>query len=254
MIKKEILKPKNMIIGGLLIIAIILGIIYLINQPFRAPKEELDNPIIVRVEDQEVRLNDILYFKGMILETQQKNLSLHQSMDSVIQEEILYFSALKNGFNLTDEEIEKTLNGEVLNQYEFNYYKKYYIIDKYKKHIFKTSSKDFSITDEEARNLFEFTKENYPKTYPPFEEVKSELKEILRRQEEVNYLDEYTTNLREDMNIEYINNYILDDLSIYKPGMDEEEFYDIFFGRNETEKNSTNNESDNFSKELISLN
>lgn len=193
-----------------------------------------------------------MYLQGLLLKSEEKNLTLQEAMNYVIDEEVVYISALKNGFNLTDKEVREPLGEESLDKEAFDYYKKYYIIAKYKEHIINSSGKDFSITDEEARDLFEFLKETQPQVYPPFEELKEELKYRLRKQEEINYLDEYIYQLRQETNIEFVNDFILDDLSIYTPGMSAEEFYDIYF--NDTEQNTTTLENNSLNKELISLN
>ena len=71
-------------------------------------------------------------------------------------------------------------------------------------------------------------KERYPQVYPPFKEIEPDLKEILSDQKKADFLDEYIYNLRNNVNVEYIRDFILDDPSIYIPGMSREEFYEDY--------------------------
>ncbi|MDD4563544.1 MAG: hypothetical protein PHF09_01545 [Candidatus Nanoarchaeia archaeon] len=230
----KILSSKYLFIILLLLLSSLFTLVYFSNKSFSPPEDELENPIIVTVGDQKIRLNDIFYLQELLLIEEEKNLSNFEAMEYIINEEILYINALENGFNLTDDEVKKT-SEEKLNKDEFVYYKKYYIIAQYKNHILEKNKEKFEVTKEEAQDLFEFMKVNYPRNdYPSFEELELNLKEVLSRQKQVNFLDEYISKLKTNVKIEYIKDYILDDLSIYVPGMKKEEFYEIYYSDKET--------------------
>jgi hypothetical protein len=234
----KILNSKYLFIVLLLLLSALFTFVYFSNKSFSPPEDELKNPIIVTVDNQKIRLNDILYLQELLLIEEEKNLSNFEAMEYVINEEILYVNALENGFNLSDKEVKETYD-EKLNKDEFTYYKKYYIIDKYRNKILEENKEKFEVTKEEAQDLFEFMKVNYPRDYPSFEELELNLKEVLSIQKQTNFLDEYISKLRTNVKIEYIRDYILDDISIYVPGMERNEFYDIYY--NDKEKPSYDN-------------
>lgn len=224
----NILSSKDLLILLLILLMILFTLIYFNNKSFFPSEEELNNPIIVTINKQNIRLNDILYLKEVALIEENKNLTNHEAMDHIINEELLYIAASKEGFSIEDEEIKEILN-EHLDQESYNYYKKYYIINKYRNKILERNDENFNVTKEEILDLFNFMKDRYPKVYPPFEEVESSLKEILMDQKKANFLDEYIYNLRSDVKIEFINDFILDDISIYVPGMNREEYYKEYY-------------------------
>ena len=229
----NLLSSKTLLIVLLLIFASLFTFVYFSNKSFSPPEDELKNPIILTVNDEKIRLNDILYLQELLLIEEEKNLTNFEAMEYVINEEILYANALENGFNLTDDEVKKT-SEEKLNKDEFAYYKKYYIIAQYRSHILEENKEKFEVTREEAQDLFEFMKVNYPRNdYPSFEELELNLKEVLSRQKQANFLDEYISNLRNNVEINLIRDYILEDISIYVPGMEREEFYEIYYSDKE---------------------
>ncbi|MDD2444641.1 MAG: hypothetical protein PHH53_00665 [Candidatus Nanoarchaeia archaeon] len=224
----KFLSSKDLLILLLVILVILFTLIYFNNKSFFPSEEELNNPIIITINKQNIKLNDILYFKEIALIEGNKNLTNHEAMDHIINEELLYIAASKEGFSINDKEIKETLN-ESLDQESYNYYKKYYIINQYKNKILERNNEKFNVTKEEILDLFNFMKDRYPKVYPPFEEIEPNLKEILIDQKKTNFLDEYIYNLRSDVKIDFINDFILDDISIYIPGMNREEYYKEYY-------------------------
>lgn len=239
----KILSSKYLFIVLLLLLSALFTLVYFSNKSFSPSEDELKNPVILTVNEEKIRLKDILYLQELLLIEEGKNLSNFEAMEYIINEEILYINALENGFNLTDDEVKENLD-EKLNKDEFIYYKKYYIIAQYKSHILEENKEKFEVTKEEAQDLFEFMKTYYPREdYPSFEELESNLKEVLSRQKQANFLDEHISKLRTNIKIEYIKDYILDDISIYVPGMEREEFYDVYYNKNDTilvDENVTN--------------
>ncbi|MFA5485125.1 MAG: hypothetical protein WC260_02670 [Candidatus Pacearchaeota archaeon] len=223
----KILSSRYLLIILLLILSSLFTIIYFSNKSFSPSEDELKNPIIVMIDKQEIRLNDVFYLQELLLIEENRNLTNYEALDYIINEELLYVNALQEKFNVDDKEIKDTLN-ESLDKETFNYYKKYYIIYQYKKKILEDNKEKFEVTTEEAQDLFDFMKERYPQVYPPFKEIEPDLKEILSDQKKADFLDEYIYNLRNNVNVEYIRDFILDDPSIYIPGMSREEFYEDY--------------------------
>lgn len=223
----KLLNSKYLFIVLLLFLAILFTFIYFSNKSFFLPEDELKNPVIILVENQTIRLNNILYLQELLSIKEGRNVTNREAMEILINEEIFYVKALENGFNLTDKEVKNTIN-ENLNKDEFAYYKKYYIIDRYKTNLIEENKEKFEVTKEEAQDLFEFMKVNYPRNdYPPFEELELSLKDALSRQKVANFLDEFVSNLRNTLKINYLKTYILDNRSSYYSEIESEGFSEI---------------------------
>lgn len=218
---KSNFKKKNLIITGVVLILLIAIIVAYFSGFLPGINT---SKVVASVNGEEITQKQVQEMQESYVMSGMANFSSGDALEQLVNMELLYQEAAKEGYNYSTEEVEQMLSTQLtqqnLTREEFkqqieaqnNSYEER--IEDYKKQIAiqqlleqEMQKGNFSMSDEKAREYYEMYKNNQSanssEEFPEFEEIKEQIKSSFQEQNQQEVMQKLTEELRQEAIIEY---------------------------------------------------